>query len=118
MALTSPPAEPGQETCAPNQRATIRYRCPPAAAGRVYLAEDLAFIRAWLHNLSTTGIGLVLNKPLHEGLLLTIQLRGTRQQKRFHLEARVVHSTPKDGAWLVGCQFVTPLSAGDLQELL
>ena len=92
MALTSPPPLAEQEKRAPNQRATIRYPCPPASAGRVYVAEDLAFIRAWLYNLSATGVGLLLSKPLTEGLLLTIQLKGVRQEKRYRLGAEVVHS--------------------------
>jgi hypothetical protein len=102
-----------------NQRATVRYRCPPASAGRVYVAEDLEFQRAWLHNLSATGIGLLLGKPLDYGLFVTVVLTGVHSNKKYTLAAHAVHSTHQPtGEWLVGCQFVDPLSDEDLDDLL
>ena len=112
----------GQKTVAPsgpNQRATVRYRCPPASSGRVYLAEDVEFQRAWLHNLSTSGIGLLLTKPLEHGMFLTVVLKSPHSNRKYELPAHAVHSTQQSGGdWLVGCQFVYPLSEEDLDDLL
>lgn len=121
MAFTSPPPMPGKvrKPSDANQRATVRYRCPPASAGRVYLAEDLEFQRAWLQDLSATGIGILLTKPLQDGLFVTIQMKSPTTNKSFSLCAHVVHSTRQPtGDWIVGCEFITPLTADDLDDLL
>jgi PilZ domain len=116
---STPQAGKGLDPAAPNQRASVRYRCPPASAGRVYLAEDLEFQRAWLHNLSAAGIGLVLSKPLEHGLFLTIQLKSSTSKKGYSLPAHAIHSTQQAGGdWLVGCEFVVPLTNEDLDNLL
>jgi hypothetical protein len=87
--------------------------------GRVYLAEDVEFQRAWLHNLSATGIGLLMNKPLEHGLFVTIQLKSTNSNRNYSLPGHAIHSTQQTGgSWLVGCQFVEPLTDEDLDELL
>jgi hypothetical protein len=104
---------------APNQRATVRYRCPPAAAGRIYVAEDLEFQRAWLQDLSVTGVGLLLSKPLDNGLLVTIHLKSPNSKKSYRLSAHAVHATQQlDGEWMVGCEFETRLTTDELDDLL
>jgi hypothetical protein len=85
----------------------------------VYLAEDVEFQRAWLDNLSATGIGLILNKPLDYGLLVTIVLKGHNSDKKYTLPAHAMHSTQQaNGDWLVGCQFVEMLLDEVLDDLL
>jgi hypothetical protein len=77
------------------------------------------FQRAWLHNLSASGIGLILTKPLEHGMFLTIVLKGRNSNKKYQLPAHAVHSTQQSGGdWLVGCQFVYSLSEDDLDDLL
>jgi hypothetical protein len=103
----------------PNQRATVRYRCPPATAGRVYLAEDLEFQRAWLQDLSATGIGLLMTKPLEHGLSVAIQLVSPNSSKNYSLSAHVVHSTQESGGdWIIGFQFAKPLTPDEVDDLL
>ncbi len=102
-----------------NQRATVRYRCPPATPGRVYAAEDLEYQRGWLQDLSATGIGLLMCKPLHNDLFVTIQLKSINSKKSYNLAAHVVHATQQpSGEWIVGCHFVDELSLEDLDDLL
>jgi hypothetical protein len=102
-----------------NQRGSVRYHCPPAAAGRVFVSEDMEFQRAWLQDLSATGIGLLVSKPVAAGVYVTIQIKCTNSQKLYSLPAHVVHATPKaDAGWLVGCQFVTALKHDELDDLL
>src|SRR5207302_11086870 len=59
-----------------NQRATVRYQCAPATAGRVACAEDCEFQRAWVLDLSSKGIGLELARALPIGTLIIVQLKG------------------------------------------
>jgi hypothetical protein len=101
-----------------NQRASVRYRCPPASVGRVYVADDLEFQRAWLVNLSTTGIGLSLGKPLAVGLDVMIQVKSHKSKKNFGLPAHVIHCTQQASDWLVGCQFAHALTKAELEDLL
>jgi hypothetical protein len=118
VAPTQPKAVKVAKPSWQNKRATVRYRCPPASSGRLYLAEHVEFQRAWLDNLSAMGIGLLLSEPLEAGLFLTIVLKSASNRK-YSLAAQVVHSTLHSaGSWLVGCQFVDVLSEEDLDNLL
>lgn len=67
-------------------------------------------------NVSTGGIGLVLDEPVPLKTFMKIEIkhRGT-----FHmLMARVAHVTPGGQGWLVGCQFTRRLTNAQLRELL
>jgi len=102
-----------------NQRATVRYQCAPATAGRIVIADDHEFQRAWVRDLSIKGAGLQLSKPLKPGLFLIIQLKSTNRERSFELPARVAHATPLPaGDFLIGCEFTNPLSQEELDELL
>jgi c-di-GMP-binding flagellar brake protein YcgR len=121
VATINPPpqTETRSEPSPRNLRASVRYHCPPAATGRLYLAEDVAYLRAWLQDISLTGIGLLLSKALDTGLFVTIQIKCENSEKTFSLCAHVIHSTQlATGDWIVGCQFVEQLNDDDLDHLL
>ena len=102
-----------------NQRATVRYRCAPATTGKVYLPEDLEFQRAWLQDLSASGIGLILSKSLDIGLFVNIQLKSPNSNKSYSIPAHVVHATDQSsGEWIIGCEFVTRLTSDEVDDLL
>jgi hypothetical protein len=102
-----------------NQRATVRYQCAPATPGRVVLAEDHEFQRAWIQDLSTRGIGLCMSRPLKTGTFLAIQLKSASQNRTYELTGTVIHATALPaGDFLVGCEFLTHISAEDLEALL
>lgn len=72
---------------------------------------------ATVRDISASGIGLTLCYPFPAGTYLAVDLdlpetRGPAPS----LLARVVHSqdTP-DGMWQVGCEFVKPLTADELE---
>ena len=102
-----------------NQRATVRYQCAPATAGRVAGADDREFQRAWVLDLSSKGIGLELARALPIGTLVIVQLKGPDSAKTYELPAHVIHSTPKPtGDFVIGCELVSRLSNEDLEALL
>jgi hypothetical protein len=102
-----------------NQRATIRYQCAPATAGRVAVAEDREFQRAWVLDLSSKGIGLELTRTLPIGTLVIVQLKGAHNGKIYEFPAHVIHATPTPtGDYIIGCELVTRLSDEDLEALL
>jgi hypothetical protein len=74
---------------------------------------------ARVRDVSATGIGLLVGQPLKPGAVLVLTLQARDEQLSRPLPVRVMHATPQaGGGWLVGCQFVRRLSAGDLQALL
>ncbi len=100
-----------------NHRATVRYRCAPATAGRLYFADDQEYQHAWIINLSKTGVALQLPHPLPAGVLLVIRMRGANGA--VELPAQVVHSTLQvHNEWLIGCELIQPLRDEDLDRLL
>ncbi len=102
-----------------NHRATVRYQCAPATSGQVVLVEKQEMQRAWVLNLSVSGAGLLLSRPLAPGLCLVIRLKSMADNRIFDLPAHAVHSTQQaSGDWVVGCELVTPLTADELEALL
>jgi len=58
---------------------------------------------------------LLLTSSCTPGTLLEIEVHGRSVVKRV---ARVVHSTKKDGGWLVGCTLNNSLSDAELERFL
>src|ERR1043165_6082312 len=95
-----------------NRRVTVRYRCAPATLGKVYLREDdQEYQRACVLNLSQTGIGLQLARPLDVGQSILVVIRSTDRSKVYELAGHVARcdSIPFD-EWIVGCELMAPLS--------
>jgi hypothetical protein len=75
--------------------------------------------RAWVFNLSSSGIGLLVDVAMEPDSQLIIHLQSARTGAVFDLLARVAHSTPQpNGEWLVGCKLAKQLSQEDLDALL
>jgi PilZ domain len=102
-----------------NRRAIIRYRCAPATVGKVFSADDQEFQRAWVLDLSLKGIGMELARPLEQGHIVIITIRGNDGGKLHELSALVIHcNAVSQGDWYVGCEFAVPLSPEELEQLL
>jgi hypothetical protein len=102
-----------------NGRATVRYRCAPATIGRLHVANDHEFQHAWVLNLSQSGIGFFLSRPVAAGMPVVIQMRATESGEAVDLCATVVHCTAQlTGEWLLGCEFIQPLPVEILDSLL
>jgi hypothetical protein len=102
-----------------NRRSETRYHCAPVTAARLSPAKGRDARRAWVLNLSASGIGLLLDTAIEPDSPLVIHLQSARTGVVFDLLARVVHATPqKNGEWLVGCKLAARLSQDDLDALL
>lgn len=66
------------------------------------------------HDISTLGIGLVLSQPRDISTFLEIELPETSGHARRLLLSRVVHVEELPGQWLIGCAFVSELTAAEL----
>jgi hypothetical protein len=74
---------------------------------------------AEVRDISVGGVGLVLRRRFERGTGLAIEIPGPDGQIADTLLAKVVHvTTRRDGAWLLGCQFVSGLSDDEMQRLL
>jgi hypothetical protein len=120
MAQTNAQARPTSRTWR-DLRATVRYRCAPATFGRVIVdhAEDQVYQRAWLADLSQSGAGLVMSRPVGVDVAVHLVLRNPVSQQLVLLQGRVIHATQQiSGDWLIGCQFTRRLSHQELDDLL
>ena len=69
---------------------------------------------ATLWNLTGDGIGLHLPRPLEPGTLLQVQFRHALVPDRV---AKVIHASPNDTGWLVGCEITLPFSETEVEAL-
>jgi hypothetical protein len=112
-------ANAGRRCTVAERRAWVRY--PAALEGVCYTPASAwgAFWKASIHDLSQGGIGLVLNEPFPADTVVAIELKSQRCESVRVFTARVRHVTSIDlGRWLVGCEFLRPLSKDDLAALL
>jgi hypothetical protein len=113
------PEELAQEHRHTNRRACVRYRCSRPVPRRMAIAESYVLLDGWLVNISVAGLGLLLDRPLDVGTLLFVDLESAPGAAPVELLARVVwaKATPEK-EWVLGCEFVNPLQADELQAIL
>ena len=101
------------------RRGSVRYRAGLATLGRIVFPVTGESQEAWVQNLSHTGIGLTVGRPLEPGTPLAIRLTGTNKGVSLSLAAKVIHSTQEiDGSWRIGCELDQKLSPEVLEALL
>jgi hypothetical protein len=108
LALKHPRAE---------RRACVRYHSEQDAISRPLNEPWGISWGAIVQTISATGIGLHLCYPFKPEALVAIELQGKSRPCILH--ARVVHaSDQRFGGWVVGCEFLEPLSEDELDDLL
>ena len=119
MSQTSVPPGMVKSTSFGNRRTSVRYRCAPATIGKVVSAGDNELQVACIIDLSLTGIGMQVSRPIAAGHLIAVAIKSNDGMKTFDLSANVVHcnSVPHD-EWYLGCRLTTPLTPEDLDNLL
>src|SRR5262245_44310813 len=93
------------------RRSTERYKVNAYTACDFAspVLEDFGPIR--IMDISTTGVGLVTPEEVQPDLLFVIRLTNSAKKFVRIKLVRLVHVTPQDdGRYLVGAQFVEPLS--------
>jgi hypothetical protein len=114
-----PSPEPDGSPVTPDERREAeRFLPEPSSICRVVSDVQDEVARATVRDLSATGIGLLVRKPIKPGsvLILNLEVRECRLPRP--LPVRVMHAAPAaEGNWLVGCQFVRRLSEPELQIL-
>jgi len=103
-----------------DRRAWVRYPSNQTTLCQEKTAQtyDLWFM-ARILDISQTGIRLLLGHAFELGVEVAVEpIRAAKPFGRA-LQARVVNSNEeKRGAWVIGCEFTTPLSVQELETLV
>ncbi len=100
-----------------DRRAWVRY---PGRLGAFHLLDDNDEPRcsAQIREVSRGGVSVWLRGPVAVGTRLIIEVPEKPGKPALPVLMRVVHATAaKGGRWLIGCEFVQPLSDSELQAL-
>jgi hypothetical protein len=101
------------------RRLEVRYRCSKPRVCRVIVRPSFRNVPALLHDVSSSGVGLILVDRLEPGSILALQLPRVREGMSCVQSARVVHIHPDgQGAWLHGCALSRPLSNEEIAVLI
>jgi hypothetical protein len=107
-----------------DRRASVRYPCSEDGFGldnscRPIGTECKEAWAASIRDLSTGGIGLVVNRRFEPGALLVVELQDTEQTTTRTLLVRVVRAMKEDKtAWLLGCEFIYKMTEAELLALM
>jgi hypothetical protein len=99
------------------RRASVRHVSDQEALSRPLELPDAISWGAIIQDISRGGLALLLCYPFKPGTLLAVDLRIGAAPSRTLL-VRVVHVADQaDSTWLLGCEFVAPLSEQELAVL-
>jgi hypothetical protein len=115
IAKWNPAERPAAEDC----RAHERYPCelPTTCQPPSFLGNEEIKWEGKLHDISAGGVGVVLSRRFEPGAVLSIEL-SDRGGNPFTLLGRVVHvRLRREGRYLLGCAFVSQLSAEEVETL-
>jgi hypothetical protein len=103
----------------PERRAWVRHVCKFDSPHRVIDTETECGWWATVLNVSRGGIGLRLPQRIEPGVTLILERPARHGWPGRAMPVRVVDATAAaEGGWLLGCQFVYPLSQQDMEALL
>jgi hypothetical protein len=130
------------------QRANVRYRCGDGTVMRLAVRPEFRGYRTLLHDFSSGGVGLLMERPVDVGTVLVIELRSGNSDVGSNHLARVVHvrrhptppnapwaprrtlalrlrqfvglgpTQPAVESWFIGCRFHQPLNEDEIRRLL
>jgi hypothetical protein len=104
---------------APDNRNLVRFVCNVQASCQGVEDADKTTWPAQVVNISANGIGLLVERAVETGTLLSLDLRSPSTQSARTILACVVHVTTRPGSErLLGCNFIRELSEDDLKALL
>jgi hypothetical protein len=116
--------QPVPHSSGAERRASVRYPCSEDSFGPDNSCRPITAMRkeSWLaavRDLSTGGVGIVVNRRFEPGTLLSVELQDAEKTSARTLLVRVVRLTQEDkDHWLLGCAFTTKLSEADLLTLM
>jgi hypothetical protein len=100
-------------------RAATRLQCAPDSQAHVLVPPRGFQQKAFVRDISTRGVGLLVTRPLQVGDRLALRLGTPGKPACRVVPARVVHCAPYQGPWwLAGCQLTRPLTEEEVGDLV
>jgi hypothetical protein len=116
---TIPVAEVVEPAAEIERRAALRMPCHREAWLRPVTLIQNAPWHAIVLDVSTGGIGLAIERPVHTGTFFAIDLPDPLSGNTKTVRARVVHATAQNhNYWHMGCVFETELTGAELETLV
>ena len=114
-ALRRAPRRPSREC-----RAWVRYPYEAEISFQpLKLRKDGTWRPAKARDISTKGLGLILDTQVQGGAILAIKLEGSCQRLNRPLLVRVMRRDElSSGSWQIGCTFAIPLGESELHALV
>jgi hypothetical protein len=106
------------------RRASVRYSCSEDSFSSTNPCRPITSPQkenwsAAVRDLSTGGIGLVVNRRFEMGTLLTVDLHDATQTSTRSLLVRVVRVNQEtNNHWVLGCAFTSKMSESELLGLM
>jgi c-di-GMP-binding flagellar brake protein YcgR len=101
-----------------DQRQWKRFPCAVTATYQLAASDDPRQFPAKVLDISASGVGLLVDRAVENGTLLSVELHNAPATTAKILLACVVHMRRQsDTAWALGCNFIRSLSEEDLQAL-
>jgi hypothetical protein len=100
---------PGSE-----RRTSTRYASGLDATLQPVMARDGSPWVGQVLNISRCGLGILLNRRFEPRTLLVVELENAEPHASRTVLARVVHITPHEAGWLLGCALTAELDDDDL----
>lgn len=107
----SPQIAPAEE-----RRSRVRHDTKLKHPCRVLRATEEGAWDLSIRNVSTDGVGLIADRPFKSGMYLTTELPG--RKKPAVLRVAHVRKQPNHDWWVLGCSFVSKMTALEVQALL
>ena len=107
-----------------DRRASVRYPCSEDGFGienscRPVGTKKSESWSATVNDLSTGGMGLLVNRRFEPDTLLTVELHDSEEATVRLLLVRVVRALQQDrSSWLLGCEFPTKMTEAELLTLM
>ncbi len=103
-----------------DQRAWIRHPVHGTAEYRVVPAEgEEQVLTAEVVDLSPCGVGLLLDRQLEPGSVLSLSLHRAKDKPSLAMLASIVYLTDcSDGKWAAGCNFIRELTHDELKSIV
>jgi hypothetical protein len=113
------PAKSNTILDAEDRRSVERYICRRQSKVRVLAKSGVPGFTASIRDISTLGIGLIMERPCEPGTLLALQLRSRGSRFSSVLAATVKHATRlPEGHWLWGCSLSRGLTDDEVLGLV
>ena len=95
-----------------------RHACEVPTSCKPAAAQEMRW-DATIRDVSRGGVRMTLRRRFEPGASLAIEVPGAPGEDAYTVFAKVVHLTQEpDGAWALGCRFVSELSEDELHRLL